>query len=338
MELFGGPPELKPFRLLMIYILLSWLNKYAFALLELAANGSHDAPVASAEMLGPFGDPRAFIHPTLAASIALTLTFVASPIAYLAAAAVGLLMPASLAALAASPHALDSVNPLILARMVRGLGTWYLALLAATAACALLLWGLYHAPGPSILRFAVAALLVLSLYAFIGGAIHHRRLELAFEPRNSPERQAERAEQERLGRRQQAFDEIYGALRVREAERAAGVLQGWLDANQGTALARDVDALLAHSDSWAEKRGLATLLRRVVSHGLRTRQPDLAIAAAEAGVARIAGFTVDTPEELAALTLQARHGGRRRLAEALRDNFAATRPDNSPPPEADTRP
>jgi hypothetical protein len=67
MEVFGGPPELKPFRLLLIYILLSWLNKYAFALLELAANGSRDAPVASAEMLGPFGDARAFIHPTLAA-------------------------------------------------------------------------------------------------------------------------------------------------------------------------------------------------------------------------------------------------------------------------------
>jgi hypothetical protein len=322
MEAFGGPPELKPFRLLVIYILLSWLNKYAFALLELAANGSREAPVASAEMLGPFGDARAFIHPTLAAGIALTVAFVSSPAADIGALVVGLLMPASLATLAISPNALDSLNPLVLVRVMLGLGAWYLALLAAAAVCALLLWWLYDAPGPSLLRFTVAALLVLSLYAFVGGVIHHRRLELAFEPRNSPERIAERAEQARLARRQQAFDEIYGALRVREAARATAVLEAWLVANSGTRLALDVDAFIAQTATWTDPRGLAPLLRTVIAYGLRTRQGALSLGAAEAGIARLPGFTLEVPADLEALAKHARQAGRRRLAATLLDNYA----------------
>jgi hypothetical protein len=326
MELLGGPPLLSLMRLLPIYLLLSWLNKYAFALLELAANGSRHAPVASAEMLGPFGDPRAFIHPTLAAGIALTITFVDSPVADVAALCVAALMPASFAALAASPNALDAFNPLMLARLIRGLGSWYLLLVAAVALCAATLWGLYYAPGPSILRFALAELLVLCTYAFIGGVIHHRRLELGFEPRNSPEREAERAEKERLARRQQTFDEIYNALRVREVARATNALEGWLAAHAGTALALDIDAFITQTASWNETRGLATLLRAVISHGLRTRQSGLALATAEAGIARLPGFTLETPLELEALAKHAFHGGRRRLAATLIDNYARTIP------------
>jgi hypothetical protein len=36
------------------YFLLSWLFKYAFVMLEHVASGRPDAPVVSAEMLGPF--------------------------------------------------------------------------------------------------------------------------------------------------------------------------------------------------------------------------------------------------------------------------------------------
>ena len=52
--------------ILLVFMALSWLNKYAFALLDHAANGRREAPVASVEMLGPWGDARAWVLPVLA--------------------------------------------------------------------------------------------------------------------------------------------------------------------------------------------------------------------------------------------------------------------------------
>ena len=51
--------------IVLIFLSLSWLNKYAFALLDAAANGRREAPVASVEMLGPFNDMRVYVHPLL---------------------------------------------------------------------------------------------------------------------------------------------------------------------------------------------------------------------------------------------------------------------------------
>ena len=58
----SSPEVLVAPRLLGFYVLLSWLNKYAFALLDHAANGHVEAPVASVELLGPLGDLRAWVQ------------------------------------------------------------------------------------------------------------------------------------------------------------------------------------------------------------------------------------------------------------------------------------
>ena len=71
-----------------------------------------------------------------------------------------------------------------------------------------------------VVLIASLQLLLLLVYAAIGGALYERRLELGFEPRISPERAAERVEAERLARRQQFIDGLYKDLRVREAPRA----------------------------------------------------------------------------------------------------------------------
>jgi hypothetical protein len=327
----GGEPELKPVRMLALFIILSWLNKYAFALLDHAANGSREPPVASVEMLGPFGDGRAWIHPALVAFTVLAVVVFGTPITIAIAVTVAVLLPASMCAAIASPQMLDPFNPVIFARVIRGFGLRYLLLLGAGAVVIGSCYLLYGAPGPQFLRFAAAQFLVLSLYCLIGGTLYERRLELAFEPTASPERIAERQLAEHDSRRQQAIDDFYGAIRVREPARAAAGLQAWLASANGTRLALDVDAMIEQAGKWPEQRGLTTLLRTVIAHGLATRQSALALQAADAGTRQLPGFAPDSAAETESVVTLAKQAGRRRLAATLLDNFARTQPGGALP-------
>jgi len=61
--------------LLPIYMMMVWLTQFAFTMIDDVANGRREAATATMEMLTPFGDPRCWVHPALAAAIALTLFF-----------------------------------------------------------------------------------------------------------------------------------------------------------------------------------------------------------------------------------------------------------------------
>jgi hypothetical protein len=259
------------------------------------------------------------------------VVIVHTPVAYASALFVAVLLPASMTAAIASPNVLDAYNPVTFVRVIRDIGGLYLLLLFAGAAVVGLCILLYDAPGPVFLRFTAAQFLVLGLYSLIGGTLYHRRLELAFEPRESPERIAERQQAEHDSRRQQAVDEFYTAIRVREPTRAAAGLQAWLASANGTRLALDVDTMIEQATKWPDQKGLMTLLRTVITHGLATRQSALALQAAEAGTRQVTGFAPETAADVEALAQLARHAGRRRLAAALLDNFAGAQPGGQLP-------
>src|SRR5260221_14683176 len=82
------------------FFLVSWLNKYAFAHLEQAAHGVSEAPVASVEMLGPFGGVRPWVHPVLAVGLLLLMSVVQTQGRATAGSAALLLFPASVGVLA----------------------------------------------------------------------------------------------------------------------------------------------------------------------------------------------------------------------------------------------
>ncbi len=144
--------------ILLLFLSLSWLNKYAFALLDAAANGRREAPVVSVEMLGPFNDMRVWAHPALllvAAAIAWKLGSPGGPILF---AVLVLLLPASIAATAMSGFLTDAVNPVAIASAVRGLGPFYpLALLAGTLP-ALAVWALMRGTLPVPVTAALGCL------------------------------------------------------------------------------------------------------------------------------------------------------------------------------------
>jgi hypothetical protein len=326
LSMFGSlGHSLHPLSILVTYLLLSWLNKYAFALLDEAANGRSEAPVASVEMLGPFTDARVWVHPALAGGVWLLTTLV-SPVQGVAVlAVVALLWPLSLAALAISPRMIDTLNPLVLWQVLRGLGGMYLLLVLATVGTGLAIGLLLNGQGWVLPRHLAMELLLLCFYAVVGGALHHRRNALGFDPHQSPEREANRLEQDRLQRRQSMLDEAYTAGTVRDLPRAAAVISRWLADVDATCLARDAEAIVVQAAHWPDERAACAVLRAVISHGLRVKQGALALRAAETALQRVPGFTPSTAAETLALAEFAQQTGRPRLAQALREN-AGPRP------------
>ena len=108
-------------------------------------------------------------------------------------------------------------------------------------------------------KFALCELILLEVYALIGGALHLRRLELGFDPISSPERELEQAEVDRQLRRQKVFDDVYRKLRVRETPKAIAAAREWFESLPNLELQRDVAALLEASRSWSEPKGVRQL-------------------------------------------------------------------------------
>jgi hypothetical protein len=327
--LFTFGSLLSPLVALGTYVLLSWLNKYAFALLEQCANGATVMPVASVEMLGLFGDWRSWVHPLLALAVWLAIRFapaLSAPILMVAVA----FAPASIGALGMSHNPLEAINPLSWWRVMRGLGGYYLLLILACVIAAVLVYGLALLPLWQALRHAGMGLVALCLYALIGGVLHERRLQLGFEPRHSPERVAVRLDAERLARRQKMIDAVYTPVRVADYARAALPLQQWFANVDEKYLAGDLDAVVAQASVWPERRGLATVARTLISHLLLNHKPTLAVEIAESVLKQIPDFALGTEAETIVLAQSAKLTGRRRLAILVLDTLQRATPDAKP--------
>jgi hypothetical protein len=304
-----------------ILLMLVWLTQYALHLIDDAANGVRETRAASAEMATAFLDARAWVHPALAVAVAVLLYLKPElPVVPILIGA-ALLFPASIGACAMTGHAVDALNPVELARVIRGFGIWYPAVAAFVLACAAV--GLLAARrfDSMILTVAAIEMLLLLVYAGTGGVLFVRRRELGFEPRQSPERIAQREEEERRSTRQQFVDSLYKDLRVREAARAAVTAAGWLRESRPEHLKGDVHAILQAGLQWNEPREYPRLLRGLLPVLLELKQPMLAMAVVDAGLNAASGFAPASESDTVALVNYAQHTGRRRVAQALLQNY-----------------
>lgn len=319
--------------LMAIFLLLGWLTHYALALIDDAANGVRDSQAASVEMAGFFEDARAWVHPAMAvaACVLLYLNPQWPRLPVLAGAA--LFLPASLGAAALSGRALDALNPVAMARVIRGLGPWYPMVVVFMLACIGLALAITRITGSLMLIVAAIEILLLLGYAGIGGVLYMRRHELDFEPRRSPEREADNLEAERVATRQRFIDTLYQDLRVREAARAQMAAARWLRAVEARHLPGDFAAILAAGTRWNEPREYPRLLRGLLPVLLDLRQPALALQAAEAGIALAPEFCAETEPHTVELVSYALQTGRRRAAARLLENYLRRKGDTAPGPQ-----
>lgn len=203
----------------ILLIVGSWFCKYAFMLLDHAAEGRPGAPVLAAEDINPLGEMR-----PLAYGIAIAVFYAASAGLgeYLGSAfksavrLLGLLsLPVVIATHTITGSFARSLHPVAVAETARGLGIGYLLVLGIVAACAWL--GeiiVFDAGSVSLwLRIALLMLLWLMVFSLLGGVIHARRLELGFEPEHSPERRLLRDQRDRDRERDRFIDQVFAEYR-----------------------------------------------------------------------------------------------------------------------------
>jgi hypothetical protein len=272
-------------------------------------------------MTDPYLDSRCWVHPVLAVAVGFLHYMYPQWPVWPTLLATTLLFPASIGACVMSGHAWDALNPRLMARVVQGLGAWYVLLVVFLAFCATLGVVLARQLQLGAILFAAEQLLMLLVYAAIGGALYERRFELGFDPRNSPERKAQRMEDARAAHRQEFLDGLYNDLRLRETQRAITNAKRWFGDLQSDQLAGDVRALLAAGKNWTNLRDYARLLQGFMPVLLERGQPALAYAIAETGLAVDAGFSATEEGQSVVLVGYALDTGRRRAATLLLDNY-----------------
>lgn len=310
----------------LFLILFSWLWKYAFVLLDATSRGL-PPPVLSIEMVNPWGERRPLGLLALAAVgvglVGLARRYGGELPASALAAALLIALPAATAVLTVSQSWLEALSPLALAGVIRGLGRWYVAIVAFALAAAGAAWTAYGA-WPEPLAIGAAQLLLLALYALIGGALYERRDELGIEAWESPERSAARADADAAHRDDAILDEIYRHVRVRKPELGYAVAERWLGERRRTPEA--CAWLRERAAGWEDRRIADRLTRELVSRLIALGRAGDALLEVERWWARGGSYVPSGAKDLVRLIEVARRLRRAASAERLLAEHAALFP------------
>ena len=316
----------------IVLVIGSWFFKYAFLLLDHAAQGRPGAPVLTAEAINPLGETRpltyALVVPAFYASTGAIGAFAGSELVS-ALRLLGLLaLPAILATHTTTGSFAEALNPVTVVNVVRRLGIDYLLVLCVSAACgwagsAIVLDG---DDLSFLLRIALVMLLWLTMFATLGGVIHQRRLELGFEPEHSPERRQARDDKDRDRERDRFIDRVFAEFR------AGGRGNPWASIEERAT--RSPNPLAEYA--WIYER-VATwpnpkLAERVAQHLLplllAANRNSEALRIIKSRLEASPEFRPSTSEQLIRLAELARDAGDRPLARALLTNFEQHFPDD----------
>jgi hypothetical protein len=301
----------------LLAIVVSWFAKYAFVLLEATANG-RPAPVLSVEMVNPWDEHRPVAALLVVAIVIGLLGVVRStsgdmPAATLAAVAL-VLAPSSLVVLAVGGAAVRALDPGACLAVVRGLGSLYPLLVGVAWLCAFAVV-LLDEHASRLVTLAGAQATVLGYAALLGGAVYERRLELDYEPLESPERQAERAAHAREREIDELAERLYGLVRASRPEIAWSEAERWL-ANGGRR-PEDHAALLARADRWDDPRIAERLRRDLVTRLLTLGRAGDALLAIESAWRRGRRYVPRDGRELVRLVQLAGDVGHAATADRL---------------------
>lgn len=263
--------------LMATYFLLAWLFKYAYVLLEHVANGAREAPAVSTDMLGPM-EQRPWIQASICFAVYLALHYIGG----VGVAAISVLLlsllPASMAVLGIGESVPQALNPLMLWRMIRGLGLYYLAILAMLVTVGLLIAALTNMDAWTVLTVVAAEVAVLTVFSALGGAVFERRLELGFEPLTSPERQKDRDDIEHRRLLDRMLDELYTAVKMKRRSQALALLNRWLGHSDDAHVGSDAFVIVRRAAGWRQGEGklVSQVAEVVITELARRDRADLA--------------------------------------------------------------
>jgi hypothetical protein len=306
-------------------ILQIWVVKYCYVLVEHIADGALEPPVMSTDMLSPFE-----IRPWVQLAIIIAGAMLCTKIGGIAGLVLGgvllVFLPASIAALGVGEPFYQAINPVTLLRLVRGLGPYYLLILASIPVYIGILQLLRTLDVWSLLFHAAGLVCEISFFALIGGCLYLRRHPLGIEPSRSPERTAAREEAERVKVRAQMLDDVFQQARVGKFVEATRPLAKWLSSVDGDTAARDAQFVASQVIRWQMPAGLNTIGSTLIRHLLRAGQPAVALSVFERLREQSPALTLDSPDDLRVLIEFAEDAGRPELATTMRLETPIIRP------------
>jgi pentatricopeptide repeat protein len=294
-----------------------WIVKYCYVLIEHLADGAPEPPVMSSDMLSPF-EVRPWVQLGIVIGGALLCQAIGGNAGIVLCVLLLLLLPASIAVLGVGEPFYQAVNPLMLFRLVRGLGPYYLLILASIPVYLGILRLLERAGSWAIVSHAATILSEISFFGLIGGSLYLRRRQLGIEPSRSPERTAAREEAERVKLRARMLDDVFQQVRIGKHVEATRPLAQWLSGLDGDTAARDARFIAAQVVRWDFPASLNTVGSTLIRHLLRAGRPDAALTVFEDLRRHSATLTLDSPDDLRVLVEYAESTGRGQLAAAMR--------------------
>jgi hypothetical protein len=294
-----------------------WIFNYCFALIERIANGVFDPPVLDNDMLSPF-ETRPWIQVALIVGGGVACWRLGGTAGTLLGVVLVMWIPASIAILGFGERARETLNPLTVYRLVRGLGPHYLVMLGTMAGGAGLVIALFVLAPPTFVSVTLVLLYEIVFSAVIGGAMYVRRQKIGYEATRSPERMAAREEAERDKERAKMLDDVFTNVRVGKHVDATAPLAAWLrDADADQAI-RDSYHVAEKALSWGNPAALNTIGSTLIRHLLRFGRPDAALAVFERLRGKTSNFTMDSASDLRTLADYADSLGRDELAASMR--------------------
>ena len=294
-----------------------WILKYCYVLIEHIADGAAEPPVMSTDMLSPF-ESRPWLQLGLVCLGGWVCYLIGGKAGITLSIALILLLPASIAVLGVGEPVLQAVNPVTLLRLVRGLGPYYLAILASVPVYGGLLWLIDRLDVWTVFSYAARLLCEISFFSLIGGCLYLRRKQIGFEPSRSPERTAAREEYERLKLRAKMLDEVFQLVRIGKHVDATRPLARWLSDLDEALIVRDGLYVAEQAARWDYTASLNTIASTLIRHMLRAGRADAALSVFELLRARAQSLTLDSAPDLRTLIEYTEGTGRTELAQSMR--------------------
>jgi len=300
-----------------VLFLQIWVLKYCYVLIEHIADGAPEPPIMSTDMLSPF-EMRPWLQLGLIGFGVWACYLLGGNAGIVLAVILILLLPASIAVLGIGEPVYQAVNPVTLMRLVRGLGPYYLAILASVPVYAGILALVDRLQLWDIFSQAARLLCEISFFSLIGGCLYLRRRQIGFEPSRTPERAAARAETERLKLRAKMLDDVFQLVRLGKHVDATRPLANWLGDLDEALLVRDSLHVAEQAARWDYIASLNTIASTLIRNLLRGGRADAALGVFELLRARNPSLTLDSAPDLRTLIEYAEHIGRSELAQSLR--------------------
>ena len=297
-------------------LLQVWVIKYCYVIVERLADGAAEPPVMDADMLSPF-ELRPWIQLVWIFGGLWLAKLLDGGAGDILAIVVIALFPATVAILAMGAPAWHILNPASHFRVIRDLGAYYFALLAALVALGWTSWFAYE----KLWGFIGTTLGVWSEVAFfslMGAVVFLRRNQLGYEPSRSPERTAAREEMERLKLRARMVDDVFQLVRIGKHVDATAPLARWLQDTEADHVTKDAYYVAEQALRWEAPLALNPIGSTLIRHLMRYGQPDAALAVFEILRGKAPSFTMDSAADLRALDDFAESQGHEDLARSMR--------------------